>query len=90
MKKVGVCNRCSGFDVAELKDKVRVKECSTGCTGKCAGTFPELDGKVYGFLAGDFVVCDTADTIKRLYANVPLCSRDVCFLNSFQLLFPRT
>ena len=26
MKKVGVCNRCSGFDVAELKDKVRVKE----------------------------------------------------------------
>jgi hypothetical protein len=61
VKKVKVCKKCSGFDVAELKGKVKTKDYTTGCIGKCAAKFPELTGKVYGFLNGDFTVCDTKD-----------------------------
>ena len=61
VKKVRVCKRCSGFDVAELKGKVKVKDCSTGCIGQCAGKHPELAGKVYGYLKGTFTVCDTKE-----------------------------
>jgi hypothetical protein len=61
VKKVRVCKKCSGFDVAELKGKVKTKDCTTGCIGKCAGKCPELQGKVFGFLNGEFVVCDTKD-----------------------------
>lgn len=61
VKKVKVCKKCSGFDVAELKGKVKAKDCTTGCIGKCAGKFPELEGKIYGFLNGEFTVCDTKD-----------------------------
>ena len=60
-KKVKVCKRCSGFDVAELKGRVKSKDYSTGCIGKCAGKFPELEGNVYGFLKGELVVCDTKE-----------------------------
>lgn len=60
-KKVMVCKRCSGFDVEELKGKVKAKDCKTSCIGKCAGKFPELDGKVFGYLNGEFVVCDTKE-----------------------------
>ena len=61
VKKVKVCKRCSGFDVTELKGKVKAKDYTTGCIGKCAGKNPELEGKVFGYLNGDFVVCETKD-----------------------------
>lgn len=57
-RKVEVCAYCSGFEVTELKDKVKAK---IGCIGKCAKKNPELQGKVYGFLNGEFVVCDTKE-----------------------------
>lgn len=60
-KKVRVCKKCSGLDVAELKGKVKTKDYSTGCIGKCAGKNPELEGKVFGFLNGEFTVCDTKE-----------------------------
>lgn len=60
-KKVKVCKKCSGFDVTELKGKVKTKDYSTGCIGKCVSKFPELEGKFYGFLNGEFTVCDTKE-----------------------------
>ena len=45
----------------ELKGMVKTKDHTTGCIGKCLGGNPELSGKVFGFLNGDFVVCDTKD-----------------------------
>ena len=68
-KKVKVCKRCSGFDVTELKGKVKTKDYSTGCIGKCAAACPELEGKVYGFLNGEFVECATKeDFFKKINA----------------------
>ena len=61
IKKVKVCKNCSGFDVTELKGKVKVKDYTTGCIGKCAAKSPELKGKIFGFLNGEFTVCDTKD-----------------------------
>lgn len=60
-KKVKVCKRCSCFDVTELKGKVKAKDHTTGCIGKCSSKCPELEGKVYGFIMGEFVVCDTKE-----------------------------
>jgi hypothetical protein len=60
-KKVKVCKKCSGFDVEELKGKVKAKDYTTGCIGKCISKNPDLAGKVFGFLKGDFVVCDTKE-----------------------------
>lgn len=60
-KKVKVCKKCSGFDVTELKGKVKSKDYTTGCIGRCLNGNPDLAGKVYGFLNGEFVVCDTKD-----------------------------
>ncbi|MEA4832898.1 MAG: hypothetical protein VB118_09840 [Oscillospiraceae bacterium] len=60
-KKVRVCKKCSGFDVTELKGKVKTKDYTTGCIGKCASKCPELEGKVFGFLNGVFTVCETKD-----------------------------
>ena len=57
-KKIEVCEYCSGLDVAEIKKKVKVK---IGCIGKCSKKCPELCGKVYGFLNGEFTVCDTKE-----------------------------
>ena len=60
-KKVRVCKKCSGFDVEELKGKIKTKDYSTGCIGKCTGKCPELAGKFYGFLNGELTVCDTKE-----------------------------
>ena len=60
-KKVRVCKKCSGFDVAELKGMVKAKDHTTGCIGRCVSREPELQGKVYGFLNGEFTVCETKD-----------------------------
>ena len=57
MKKVKVCKKCSGFDVAELKGRVKSKEYTTGCIGKCG----KHQGKVFGYLNGELVVCDTKE-----------------------------
>lgn len=57
-KKVEVCEYCSGLDIAELKKKVKI---NTGCIGKCSKKCPELNGKVYGFLNGEFIACDTKE-----------------------------
>jgi len=61
VKKVRVCKKCSGFDVTELKGKVKAKDHTTGCIEKCAGKDPKLAGKIHGFLNGEFVVCDTKE-----------------------------
>ena len=60
-KKVKVCKKCSGFDVTELKGKVKAKDHTTGCIGRCLSKEPELKGKVYGYINGEFVVCETKD-----------------------------
>lgn len=57
--KVKVCKKCSNFDVTELEGMV--KHYKTGCIGKCARKCPELQGKIYGYLNGNFVVCDTKE-----------------------------
>ncbi|MCL2703049.1 MAG: hypothetical protein FWE91_05510 [Defluviitaleaceae bacterium] len=60
-KKVKVCKKCSGFDVAELKGLVKAKDHTTGCIGRCVSREPELAGKFYGFISGEFTVCDTKE-----------------------------
>ena len=69
-KKVRVCKKCSGFDVAELKGKVKVKDHSTGCIGRCLINEPDLNDKVYGFLNGEFVVCDTKEEFFAKIAEI--------------------
>ena len=61
VKKVRVCKKCSGFDVAELKGMVKAKDHTTGCIGKCLPKNADLDGKVFGYLNGEFTVCDTKE-----------------------------
>ncbi|MCL2741634.1 MAG: DUF1450 domain-containing protein [Oscillospiraceae bacterium] len=56
-KKVRVCKKCSGFDVTELKGKVKAKDHTTGCIGLCK----QHEGKVFGYLNGELVVCDTKE-----------------------------
>lgn len=70
VKKVKVCKNCSGFDVTELKGKVKAKDHTTGCIGKCAAKCPELAGKVYGFLNGEFVVKDTKEEFFAKIAEI--------------------
>ncbi len=60
-KKVRVCKKCSGFDVSELKGVVKTKDCTTGCIGKCIPKNLDLEGKIFGYLNGEFVVCDTKE-----------------------------
>jgi len=69
-KKVRVCKKCSGFDVAELKGKVKAKDHSTGCIGRCVAREPALKGKVYGYLVGEFVVCDTKEKFFAKIAKI--------------------
>ncbi|BCJ94061.1 hypothetical protein acsn021_16300 [Anaerocolumna cellulosilytica] len=57
-KIVKVCKKCSGFDVEDLKDILKSKQFSTGCIHKCKKKCPELEGKVYGYIKGDFTVCE--------------------------------
>ena len=56
-KKVKVCKKCSGFDVTELKGKVKSVDYTTGCIGLCG----KHAGKVFGYLNGELVVCDTKE-----------------------------
>ena len=60
-KKLRVCKKCSGFDVAELKGKIKAKDYTTGCISRCVSKNPELEGKVYGFIEGEFTVCDNKE-----------------------------
>jgi len=69
-KLVRVCKKCSGFDVTELKGKVKAKDHTTGCIGRCIGKEPELQGKVYGFLNGEFTVCDSKDEFFAKIAEI--------------------
>jgi len=69
-KLVRVCKKCSGFDVTELKGKVKVKDHSTGCIGRCLHREPDLNGKVYGFLKGEFTVCETKDEFFAKIAKI--------------------
>jgi len=71
-KKVRVCKKCSGFDVTELKGLVKAKDHTTGCIGRCLSKNPDLNGKVYGFLDGEFVVCDNKDEFfAKIKAIIP-------------------
>lgn len=70
VKKVKVCKKCSGFDVTELKGIVKAKDHTTGCIGRCVSKCPELAGKVYGFLNGEFVACDTKDEFMEKVAQI--------------------
>ena len=56
-KKLKVCKKCSGFDVEELKGKIKVKDYSTGCIGLCK----KHEGKVFGYINGELVICDTKE-----------------------------
>ena len=76
-KKIEVCEYCSGLDISELKKKVKV---SIGCIGKCSKKFPELNGKVYGFLNGEFTACDSKEEffekIDKLGSYIPISNRN--------------
>jgi len=61
VKKVRVCKKCSGFDVAELEGKLAPEDYTTYCIGKCKRHNPKLEGKVYGLINDKFVVCDTKE-----------------------------
>ncbi len=58
LKNVDICTKCSGIDAKELDGKATVK---TGCIQKCLKKFPELSGKVFGYVSGEFIVCDTKE-----------------------------
>ena len=60
-KKVRVCKKCSGFDVAELEGILTPEEYSTCCIGKCLRHNPKLEGKVFGLINDAFVVCDSKE-----------------------------
>ena len=60
-KKVRVCKKCSGFDVAELQGKLAPEDYTTYCIGKCLRHNPKLEGKVYGLLNNELVICDTKE-----------------------------
>jgi len=61
VKKVRMCKKCSGFDVAELKDLLAREDYTTYCIGHCLSKHPELKGKVYGRINEELVVCDTKE-----------------------------
>jgi coenzyme F420-reducing hydrogenase gamma subunit len=70
VKKVKVCKKCSNFDVTELKGKVKTKDYTTGCIGRCSAKCPELAGKVYGFLNGEFVACESKEEFFTKIAEI--------------------
>lgn len=57
VKKVNVCKKCSGIDKEDLKGIVKVKDMRFGCIQQCAAN----EGKVFGYLSGELVVCDTKE-----------------------------
>jgi len=61
VKKVRVCKRCSGFDVAELQGVLAPEDYTTYCIGHCLSKHPELKGKVYGLINDELVVCGTKE-----------------------------
>jgi len=69
-KKVRVCKKCSGFDVTELKGKVKTKDHTTGCIGRCLNKEPDLKGKVYGYLNGEFTVCESKEDFFAKIAEI--------------------
>ena len=60
-KLVRVCKKCSGFDVKELGSLLDDKQYSTGCIDKCLKKKSKLAGKIYGYIDGEFNVCDTKE-----------------------------
>lgn len=61
MKKVKVCEKCSGLDVKAVKKhaaKLGI-EIKIGCFGQCNNKHPEYAGKVHGKINGEHVVCET-------------------------------
>ena len=58
--------KCSGFDIAELKGKVKEKEYSTGYIGECK----KHKGKAIGFLNGERTVCDTKEAFFAKIAEI--------------------
>ncbi|MDR2688018.1 MAG: hypothetical protein LBB75_09710 [Oscillospiraceae bacterium] len=61
VKKVRVCKKCSGFDVAELAGLLAPEEYTTYCIGHCLSKHPELKGKAYGLINDELAVCDTKE-----------------------------
>ena len=57
VKKVNVCKKCSGVAAEDFKGIIKVKDMRVGCIGNCR----QNEGKVFGFLNGEMVVCDTKD-----------------------------
>lgn len=57
VKKVNVCKKCSGVDADDFKGIVKSKDLRVACIGKCK----QNSGKVFGFLNGEMVVCDTKE-----------------------------
>lgn len=57
IKKVNVCKKCSGIDAEDLKGIIKMKDMRVGCIRECK----KNAGKVFGFLNGEMVVCDTKD-----------------------------
>ena len=61
VKKLKICKRCSGLEVEDIKGRLKTKEYTTGCINRCAGSESALEGKVFGFIKGEFTVCDTKE-----------------------------
>ena len=59
--KVRICKKCCGFDVKKLDGILEKDEYKVCCIGKCVKKKPELRGKVYGYIANKFTVCDTKE-----------------------------
>ncbi len=58
--RIEVCAYCSGVDVDELKRRANGKV-TVHCIAKCAKQNPDLVGKAFGFLNGEFTACDTQE-----------------------------
>ena len=56
--RIEVCANCSGLDVVELKKRAKP---TIHCIAMCSKQNPDLVGKAFGFLNGEFTVCDTQE-----------------------------
>ena len=67
MKKVKVCEKCSGLDVKALKKDVKAMggEVKIDCFGACNKKNPEYAGKVHGKIDGEHVVCETESEFRE-------------------------
>lgn len=57
VKKVNICKKCSGIAKEDLKGIVKVKDMRIGCIQQCGAH----EGKVFGYLDGEMVVCETKE-----------------------------